>query len=186
MTPIIKKIVLMGSFIGLGVSLGYLLQPIPNVEMVTATTFIGGYLLGIRQGLLIGITTELIFSTLNPLGSASPPLIAAMAISMGISGAWGGILGMKSNHNGRGFRIKLAFAASVCTIIFYVFTTVSFAILLSLSFEQLINSFAAGTIFLIIHITSNIFIFTIIVPVIIKRLEKTGLFSSTSIGINSL
>ncbi|MFX1353396.1 MAG: ECF transporter S component, partial [Promethearchaeota archaeon] len=67
------KIVLISMFSALAVVLGYALAYIPNVELFTLTIFLGGFILGKRDGLVIGLLSSLIFVFFNPYETS--PLI---------------------------------------------------------------------------------------------------------------
>ena len=82
----------MAAFVAITVVLGYVFAFIPNVELVTASIFLSGYLLGSKKGVLIGIVAEFLFSLLNPYGAANPPLLLAQLIAMAIVGYSGGLL----------------------------------------------------------------------------------------------
>lgn len=167
----------MSLFIALGVSLGFALIHVPNVELVTATIFIAGYLMGIKEGLIIGALTETLYSLLNPLGLASPPLLIAQVISMSLAGGLGGILGKQKSHTRVLYHIQLALAGLFSTLVFAVLTTLSFVLLLGLSANKLIGSFIYGLGFYVIHLLSNTLIFLILVPLLLNGIIKAGFFS---------
>jgi len=81
-------------FAALAIGVGFSLLLIPNIELITVTIFISGLTLGSAWGMLIGGTAEIIFSSLNPLGSglSFPPLFFSQVLSMIIIGAIGGWL----------------------------------------------------------------------------------------------
>ena len=72
-----RNIVFIAIFAALAVALGLLFLSVPNLELVTATFFLAGYFLGRRNGITAAVLGEFTFSLLNPLGIASPPLMAA-------------------------------------------------------------------------------------------------------------
>ncbi len=166
----------MGLFVALGLSLGFTLLHIPNVEMVTATIFISGYLIGAKEGVIVGTITESLFSLFNPLGAAPPPLLIAQVISMGFAGYLGGILRSWNHPINKMYYIRLGLAGFLSTVIFAVLTTLSFTLLIGLSFHELIGSFIYGLGFYIIHIVSNTLIFLTIVPALLNSAAKTGWF----------
>ena len=49
-------------------------ETIPNFEVLTLVVFCSGVLLGVRDGVMTGAITMLVYSLLNPYGAA-PPLI---------------------------------------------------------------------------------------------------------------
>ena len=176
---------MIGTFTALGVSLGYALLPIPNIELITATCFIAGYLLGITEGVTVGILTETLYSLLNPHGMAAPPLFIAQVISMGFAGFIGGLLGMCKQKSGLIFYIKLGMSGLILTSIFAVLTTFGFVLLLGFTFEKLIASFIFGLKFYVIHILTNILFFLTLVPAILKTATKAGyIYNSSLRGTN--
>lgn len=170
----IKKIALMGLFTALGIVMGHTFIHIPNVELVTATIFIAGFLLGIKSGLVVGLITESIYSLFNPYGAAAPPLFIAQVVSMGLAGILGGLLGKRNVRTETMYYLQLGLAGFVATIIFAVLTTLSFVLFIDFSWDKLLASFIAGLGFYITHIISNTLIFFTLVPLVLKTLEKTA------------
>lgn len=167
----IKKMTLMAAFIALGVSLGYSLISIPNVELVTATIFIAGYLLGVREGILVGVFTEGLYSMFNPYGMAAPPLFIAQIVSMGITGGLGGFLGKQPNLHTIPFHAVLGLAGLISTSIFAILTTLSFVLFTGIPPNKIWGSFVAGIGFYATHIVSNTAIFLLIVPLLLKAIR---------------
>ena len=56
-------------FSAVSIGLGFMFMMIPNIEFISVTVFLAGLTLGGIMGALVGSTTMLIFSTMNPLGS---------------------------------------------------------------------------------------------------------------------
>lgn len=168
----------MGLFVALGLSLGFTFLYIPNVEMITATVFIAGYLMGIKEGMIVGFLTETLYSIFNPLGTAALPLLIAQVVSMAFTGYLGGLLGSgKQPTNSLSlYYIRFGLAGLISTVIFAVLTTFSFLILMGLSFRELVGSFIYGLGFYTMHIVSNTLIFITIVPILLKAATKTGWF----------
>ena len=176
MNPLGKKISLMGVFIALGISLGFALIHIPNVELITATIFISGYLLGIKKGAVVGLLTEALYSILNPIGMAAPPLFVAQVLSMSLAGCLGGILGKRKIHNPMMLHIQLGVSGFILTTIFAVLTTLSFVFFIEFSQRTFVGSFIYGLGFYLIHIAANTLIFLTIVPAVLKASQKAGWF----------
>jgi hypothetical protein len=72
---------------------GYVLAGVPNVELMTITIFISGYLLGIRFGFIIGAASSAVHALLNPLGASLPPLLLAQCVGFALIGVSGGLFG---------------------------------------------------------------------------------------------
>jgi len=79
--------------VALCVAIGYLMIPIPNVELLSAAVFVCGVLRGSRRGALVGVLTMVLFGSINPMGVSPPPMFVAQLLGMGIVGAAGGLLG---------------------------------------------------------------------------------------------
>jgi uncharacterized membrane protein len=167
-----KKICLMALFVSAGVSLGFALAQLPNVELVTATIFLSGYFLGIKEGILVGILTEALYSLLSPYGLAAPPLFLAQIVSMGAAGAAGALFHQHQSKIKINGSIQLGIIGFGVTLLFAVLTTLSFVLLIEFSIHRLIGSFFYGLGFYITHLATNTLIFALLIPVIIKGLDK--------------
>ena len=163
---------MLGVFTALGVAMAYAFITIPNVELVTTTVFISGFVLGIREGFLVGLLTETIYSLFNPYGMAAPPLFAAQVISMGITGILGGVLGKYNYSSRRMYCLTFGLAGFLATLIFAILTTLSFISFMGLSLQKLMGSLIYGLLFYATHMISNTIIFMTIVPLLLKILPK--------------
>jgi energy-coupling factor transport system substrate-specific component len=168
----IKKISLVAAFIALGVTLGYAFITIPNVEMVTATIFIAGYMLGVKEGMMIGLLTEFIYSLFNPYGAAAPPLLAAQVIAMGFTGFLGGFYGNRGLQSSKQRYLLFGLAGLLSTLVFAILTTLSFISFTGLSLKKILASLIYGLGFYVTHMISNTIIFIVVVPVLIQMLLK--------------
>lgn len=169
MHPSISTITRMAILVALGVGLGYALLEIPNVELVTATVFIGGYTLGKVRGMAIGLMTEAIFALFHPYGPSPFPLFMAQVLSMALTGFLGGWM-RKRHFAWKPWHFSLAGIFS--TGVFALLTTVSFVWTLHLPWGQIPQSFLFGLGFYILHLLSNGVIFFILVPVLLKKLDS--------------
>jgi uncharacterized membrane protein len=82
--------------VALCVAIGYLMIPIPNIELLSAAVFTCGVLRGSRRGALVGVLTMVLFGSINPMGISPPPMFVAQLLGMGIVGGAGGLLGRVS------------------------------------------------------------------------------------------
>lgn len=162
----------MSMFVALGVALGFALNRIPNVELVTSTIFLSGYLLGISKGLAVGVVTEVLYSVLNPYGAAAPPLLAAQVISMGITGLAGGWFGSKRSGESNFLAWKCGFVGFSCTLFFDALTTLSFVPINHFSAKQLAASVLLGGWFYTAHLLSNSAIFAVLLPAFIRTFQR--------------
>ena len=68
------RISLIATFTALTIVLGYLLWYIPNIEVFTMMIFLSGFIMGKKEGAIIGLLSASIFYFFHPLGSP-PPLL---------------------------------------------------------------------------------------------------------------
>lgn len=85
------RIVLVSTFTALGIVLGYLLAYIPNVELFTLTIFLSGFILGKRDGMIVGFLSSLIFCFFNPIGASPLPLLAFQLTHYTLTGLIGAL-----------------------------------------------------------------------------------------------
>ncbi len=175
-----KRLTLIAVLSALTVALGYAFILVPNVELVSATVFISGYLLGPAGGVLVGVVGEGIYSTFNPMGSglALPPLLIAQVFGIALFGLAGGVT-RKLGRGGFGKREVILFVvvAVVLTANFDLFTTLAFPIAAGFSQEQMVATLAVGLAFNLIHIFSNAVIFALVVPAVLRKIRRTGHFA---------
>lgn len=88
-----RRATLAGLLVALIVAAGYSLAGVPNVELVTLLVFVSGFLLGPRLGLAVGATSWGLYSLLNPMGAAVPPVLAAQVASGALVGLAGALTG---------------------------------------------------------------------------------------------
>jgi hypothetical protein len=88
-----RRATLAGLLVALIVAAGYSLAGVPNVELVTFLVFVSGFLLGPRLGPAVGATAWGLYSVLNPMGPAVPPVLAAQVAAGALVGLAGGAVG---------------------------------------------------------------------------------------------
>jgi hypothetical protein len=88
-----RKTLLAVLLVAVTVALGAALAGVPNVELMTITVFISGFLLGHRLGAFVGGAAMALHSVFNPLGAALPPLLAAQIMAFAVVGATGALVG---------------------------------------------------------------------------------------------
>jgi hypothetical protein len=170
----LNKLVRASIFTALAIGLGFSLLMVPNVELITVIVFLAGLTLGVRYGILVGGTAELIFTILNPFGSGLvfPPLLISQVLSMIIIGTAGGL--MRSLFFKRGFSknniVGLAFTGFILTLIFDSLTTLSYPLTAGFDWPQTIGIYITGIGFTLLHQLSNAIIFAIGIPHIIKHI----------------
>lgn len=181
-----QKIVFIAIFASVAAALGLTFLAIPNLELVTTTFFLAGYFLGARDGMIAAVLGEFIYSLLNPMGSASPPLLAAQLIGMAVVAFAGSQVAkyrffqIFNQQNGQTkkkprFQIRtvvsLGFIGLILTFIFDVLTTISFLIFMGLTVSKFIASLFFGFYFYLAHLATNTLIFAILLPLLIPVLR---------------
>ncbi|MBN2414223.1 ECF transporter S component [bacterium] len=177
----IHKLTVCAMFIALGVTLGYSLSSVPNIELVTATIFIAGYVTGWKCGAGIGFVTESIYAAVNPFGVASPPLFISMVLAMSITGISGGIYRRIGSSHTAVRHLQTGLAGAALSLNFAVMTTLGYLLFMGLPANRFLMSCITGIGFYLTHIAGNFIIFLIIVPILIETFETNGLLGFVSL-----
>ena len=160
-------------FAALAVGMGYLFILVPNVEMITATVFIAGGIVGPLHGAVIGLLAELIYSAFNPFGMAIPPLLIVQVLCFAFIGYVGGVV---SSRNSPSTPLRF-FVLGVCgfflTLFYDVATTLSFALFTAgTDLQKLASTFVFGITFYAVHSIGNTLIFVTVVPGVQMALRR--------------
>jgi hypothetical protein len=125
--------------------------------VLTLVVFCSGMLLGVRDGVLVGVLTMLVYSLLNPYGPAHPLVTAAQIAGNALSGAAGALfarIGLPARSPG-------VRAASLA--VFALFITASYDLLTNVAtglvFGQMRTWLLAGIPFALWHIGYNVALF---------------------------
>lgn len=161
-------------FTSLGIGMGYSLLLIPNVELITFIVFTAGLVMGPAWGLLVGATSEFVFSALNPLGSGLvfPPLIIGQVAGMALTGLMGGVLKpffWRKFLNTPGI-LALGVTGFILTFIFDSITTLSYPVSAGFGFPQTLALYLSGIGFTLLHQVTNFFVFTLGLPRVLRYL----------------
>ena len=168
-----RKLALMGVLIALAIVLKLPLLSVPNVEFFTFIIFSSGYLLGIIGGVLVGIISMSIYtSIITPYGLPPLPIAFAQILCMALIGFAGGlafkfnVVAFDQNPSSRSFLPILIMGISglVLTIIYDLFTNLAVAFVMG----QFLPVMIAAIPFALIHVLSNILIFVILAPLLLK------------------
>jgi uncharacterized membrane protein len=161
-------------FVAVGIVLGLALSAIPNVELVTATCFVAGFLLGPSAGLLVGGLTEALFAGFNPLGSSFGILLVSQVLGMALAGAMGALAAwlIGRRYDRVRYPITIVSVGVLATFLFDVLTNLAFPLTAGFSVSMLMVSLVAAIPFSGIHILSNALVFLLIVTPLLPRLEK--------------
>lgn len=158
-----------------GVTFGFALFAVPNIELITATVAIAGLLLGPVPGFIVGVLTYAIFGALNPLGSSVvfPPLWIAQMLGQGLNGLFFGFL--------RSILTKIPTASKPFVFgVLGVFTTLIYQVCVNLAFpvssgvgvKAWWSYLVMGIPMTTTQMISNGLIFALLVPVAWSRITK--------------
>ena len=171
----LDKIVKASIFAGTSIGLGFAFVFIPNVEFISVTVFISGMYLGFPFGILIGFSTMLIYSVLNPMGSGliHLPLLFSQLIAMaGIGGLGSAFRQIFRNMGIKNLMLVSGILGFICTVWYDMLTSLSYPLSAGYSWEESMAFAISGFMFTIIHVISNCIIFSVVVPGFIKRLNN--------------
>lgn len=94
MTPT-EKTAFTATFLAAVVAVGLVFAFLPNIELITTTVFLGGYLLGVRRGVLVGAVGMLLYVLANTAIHGFPvsplPLLVAQGLGMAAAGLLGAL-----------------------------------------------------------------------------------------------
>lgn len=164
----IRKHILAALLTALTVTLGFVLASVPNVELMTITVFISGYLLGVRLGMVVGAFSIAIHSLFNPMGAALPPLmLAQIGAFIVIAGAGACCAPMLCKLRYRGAEIVLAgLTGFLVTLIYDLATSVAayFVAIDTGSTLRLWQFVSGGVVFTLMHMVWNTGLFLMVLP----------------------
>ena len=176
------RIALIGTFTALAIVLGYLLAYVPNIELFTLMIFLSGFILGKRDGIIIGLFSSFIFCFFNPISPSPLPLLMFQLFHYSLTGLLGGIssdyMGKKEwlEHNADLYIFPvMAFfglLGALITINFQIFASLVSVLSIYGSLDQLLPYFLTGIIFTVIHIIGNTLGFIFILPELIQLIKK--------------
>ncbi len=176
------RIVLISTFTALAIVLGYLLAYIPNIELFTLTIFLSGFILGKRDGIIVGLFSSFIFCFFNPLGPSPLPLFTFQLFHYSLTGLVGGLSGaylkkkewLKKDSDMYIFSVMAIFGllGALITIFFQIFSSLVGALSFFGTLNQFLPYFLTGLGFTIIHVIGNILGFIFILPGLIQLINK--------------
>lgn len=172
------RIALMSIFVALSIVLGYMLIFLPNIELITAMIFLSGFVLGKKEGLLVGAFSSFIFCFFNPMGSSQLPLLTVQVVYYSVVGIVGSFthdfFKKKSYYNPQDdlytYQVMglLAVIAGVLTTIYSVFSELAGFITISAPGVPFSAYFLIGVPWTILHIIGNVLGFVFILPGLIQ------------------
>lgn len=170
-------------FAALSYAGGFLLIAIPNIEIFTAIVFMSGVLLGPRNGLLVGVVAQMLYSVFNPYGMSPLPLLLAQVSNRALVGLVGGWLSRRSSDEGSILWAAVTYgvAGLLLTWLYDLMAFLSFQFMSGFSLEQMQSSFALGLPFYLIHGFGNLAIFALVLPVVLRTLKRTALLNKVRV-----
>ncbi len=171
-----RQTVLASLLVALTVSLGYALAAVPNVELMTITVFLSGYLLGARFGMIVGGASMALHSLFNPLGAALPPLMAAQVaafVVVALAGAWIAPVLQAMRH--RAAEVVAAGIIGFLVTLFYDVATSAAAYVVAMDAGSTLTIWrfvAGGALFTILHQAWNTGLFLVVLPPALNILDE--------------
>ncbi|MHA1270095.1 MAG: hypothetical protein ACTSPY_09945 [Candidatus Helarchaeota archaeon] len=178
----VLNIVLVATLSALSITISYILAPLVNVELMSFTIFISGYLFGILVGIGVGTISSVIYYGWNPYGPSNPPTYITCVICMILFGIIGGLLKLKSNntHNNNSSNKKLKYSAwniykfgfigLILTLVFDISTNVITGFVFYGG--NITISIVLGIPFMLIHVISNTAVFSALTIPIINSINS--------------
>ena len=172
---------MVSTFAALAVVLGYTLAPLFNIELFTLTLFLSGFILGKRDGMIVGISSSFIFCFFNFFGS-DLLLLAFQLIyytSVGLLGALTHQLLRRKkfftpDKDLYNIQVMVIFGilSGLMTFVYDIISTLVFAISISGTIDSFLPTLIIGIPSSIIHIVGNTLGFIFILPGLIQLVYK--------------
>ncbi|MDH3216594.1 MAG: hypothetical protein OEN01_09915 [Candidatus Krumholzibacteria bacterium] len=171
-----RKALLASLLISLTVALGLALSGVPNVEVMTITVFVSGYLLGWRLGFVVGATSITVHSLINPLGASLPPLLLSQIVGFSIVGVAGATIGPWVAKLQRRWVALLACGAMgfILTLSYDVLTNIGafFSITGPQASASFVQFVIAGMLFMAMHIVWNTSLFLVVLKPVLTVITR--------------
>jgi len=168
-----RKLTLAGVLIALAIALKLPILSVPNVEFFTFIVFSSGYLLGMIGGVVVGIISMSIYtSVVTPYGLPPLPIAFAQVFSMALIGFAGGMasrldkLAFRQGFPSRIVAVMfiMGLAGLVLTLIYDLLTNLATTVVVGQFWPVMI----AALPFALLHILSNMVIFVALSPLLLK------------------
>ena len=176
------RIALLSTFTALSVVLGYMLVFLPNIELFTLMIFLSGFILGKRDGAVIGIMSSFIFVFFNPYGVSPLPLFAYQLAHYALVGILGGLTHsylkkkeyFKPEEDLYVFRVLFLFAiiGALLTFVYDILSTLIGALSIFGTLETFWATYIFGLPFTTIHLIGNTLGFIFILPGLIQLIYR--------------
>jgi energy-coupling factor transport system substrate-specific component len=161
-----RKLALSGVLVALAIVLKLPILSVPNVEFFTFVVFSSGFLVGTLEGCLVGIISMSLYtSIITPYGLPPLPIAFAQVFSMALIGIAGGIGRLLHTHFPKQLKfLTLSLFGLGLTLIYDLLTNLATAYVMGQFFPVMISAIP----FALIHILSNVAIFVVLTPVLLK------------------
>lgn len=163
-----RRTALAAMLIALLITVGMTFVFIPNLELIIATAFLAGFLLGPRWGWWVAGLGEALFSAMNPIGSglAFPVLYAFQIMAITFTGFVGGVFSQRqiTEPLSKYSRMGFGFLGGGLAMLYDFLTTLSFPLTAGIGGWSLVTAAVLGLGYFVIHIVSNFIIFSTILP----------------------
>lgn len=176
------RIALVSTFTALAIVLGYLLAYLPNIELFTLTLFLSGFILGKRDGMIVGLLSALIFCFFNPIGASPIPFFAFQLVYYTLIGLIGALVGdilkkrslFTPNEDLYKTSLMVLFGVigAVVTTSYQLLATLIDIYIYFGTIEEFVPYFLTGIPFTITHILGNTLGFIFILPGLIQLIHK--------------
>jgi len=160
-----KRIAYSAVLVALGVGLGYAFAWLPNIELVSLTAALAGFIMGIGAGAFVGALTFMLYSFISPFGMAPPPLWIAQGIGGALFGMFGGLFAAPMRKPLYAAAIGIAFT------LFYDIITNAAGYFAYPTKETFVVYMASGIAFGAVHIASNAVLFAILFPLLARKVQ---------------
>jgi len=176
------RIVLSSTFVALAIVLGYMLAYIPNIELFTLTIFLSGFILGKRDGIIVGFFSSLIFCFFNPIGASPLPLLTFQLFHYSLTGFLGALTRdylkrktfFKPDEDMFVLPVMVLFGlmGALITINFQIFASMVDVLSFFGTIDEFIPYFLTGIVFTVTHIIGNTLGFIFLLPGLIQLTFK--------------
>ena len=164
----------LGVFTALVAALGFALSGVPNVELMTLSTFVSGAFLGALRGAIVGGAAMSIYSAFNPYGMAPPPVFAMQVLGCAFVGLAGAALAGRIAGRPLSPVARAALGAGagfVLTVIYDVLTNLGTAWSMG-AYGDPWPVVAGGLLFAVWHVVWNTVIFAVGAPPLLAVLRR--------------
>jgi len=176
------RIALLSTFTALSVVLGYMLVYLPNIELFTLMIFLSGFILGKKDGALVGFMSSFIFVFFNPYGVSPLPLFAYQLAHYSLVGIIGDLTHgylkkkdyFKPEEDLYVFHVLfiLALIGAIITFIYDILSTLIGALSIFGTLDTFWITYIIGLPYTTVHLIGNTLGFIFILPGLIQIIYK--------------